>query len=83
MQKKIFNSWLMQYGIMVSVVAYFLLNDEIIGYRLSAQTRTGIGLLEKPPAVNRFPAVELRRTRLQRDPAQTQVFRKARDRGIN
>jgi hypothetical protein len=24
----------------------------------SAQTWTGIGLLEKPPAVNRFPAVE-------------------------
>jgi hypothetical protein len=27
-------------------------------YLCSAQTRTGIGLLEKPPAVNRFPAVE-------------------------
>jgi len=27
-------------------------------YRCSAQTRTGIGLLEKPPAEKRFPAVE-------------------------
>ncbi len=26
--------------------------------RCSAQTKTGIGLLEKPPAVNRFPAIE-------------------------
>ncbi len=27
-------------------------------YHCSAQTRTGIGLLEKPAAVNQYPAVE-------------------------
>jgi hypothetical protein len=43
----------------------------------SAQTRTGIGLLGKPPAVKQFPPSKAtRRTRLLRDPAQTQVWSK-------
>ncbi len=41
----------------------------------SAQTRTGRGLLGKPPAVKQFPPSKAtRRTRLLRDPAQTQVW---------
>ncbi len=43
----------------------------------SAQTRTGIGLLGKPPAVKQFPPSKAtRRMRLLRDPAQTQVWSK-------
>ncbi len=61
-----------------------------------AQTRTRIGLLEKPPAVNQFPAVEShlglrasyatrRKRRYEADQCGwTQpLFRKARDRGEN
>jgi hypothetical protein len=42
----------------------------------SAQTRTGIGHLRKPPGVELIPCRRkpLRRTRTLRDPAQTQVW---------
>ncbi len=41
----------------------------------SAQTRTGIGLLGKPPTVKQFPSSKAtRRTRLLRGPVQTQVW---------
>jgi hypothetical protein len=61
----------------------------------SAQTRTGIGHLRKPPGVELIPCRRkpLRRTRTLRDPAQMQVsnkcgwtqplFRKACDHGVN
>jgi hypothetical protein len=65
-------------------------------YYCSAQTRTGIGLLGKPPAVKQFPPTKAnRRTPLLRDPRgnagtkRTSVvehnlyFARARDRGIN
>ncbi len=62
----------------------------------SAQTRTRIGLLGKPPAVNRFPAVEShlgvrasyatrrkRRYEVNKCGWTQPIFRKARDRGVN
>ena len=64
--------------------------------RWLAQTRTGIGLLGKPPAVKQFPSVEShlgvrasyatrrkRRYEANKCGWTQPLFRKARDRGIN
>ncbi len=48
----------------------------LVYYMCSAQTRTGIGHLRKPPGVELIPCRRkpLSRTRTLRDPAQTQVW---------
>ncbi len=77
------------------ICKYSAVQVHFLHCRCSALTRTGIGLLGKPPAVKQFPPSKAnRRTRLLRDPRAkgryeankcgwTQpLFRGARDRGI-
>jgi hypothetical protein len=59
-KKTLYNLLLCPVVQMTALLPSFAYSCTVVQYNstCSAQARTGIGLLEKPPAVNRFPAVE-------------------------
>ncbi len=95
--KKLFNKTLIFMPNHLRKSTNFKIEEKIILILVcSAQTRTRIGLLEKPPAVNQFPAVEShlgvrasyatrhkRRYEANKCGWTQPLFRKARDRVVN